>query len=388
VKTENYTEFDIVCMERALQLAQRASGLNHPNPLVGAVVAKDGKIIGEEYHLYETVVHAEPAAILNAGEESKGATLYTNLEPCSHHGRTPPCVDEIIRSGINRVVFSICDPDERVCNRGKQILLDAGIQVDVGLLEKKAEEINRDYLKAKRTGLPWAIVKIASSLDGRIGIPNTKGVYLSSRESLEVVHLMRAWCDAIMVGASTVRLDNPRLTCRIDDLDKTLQVISDGILYPKPVKQRNPARVTISESLDLPVGSKIFDTSHAKTIVVVSVNTPFERTHKLEEKGVEIVRAERDSSGIILTDAFSKLCSKGIMNIVVEGGGKLIWGLIEKKLVDEIYLTIAPILIGGKDSPTWLDGRVADSLGNAPALTNTAVFKVGPDLLIRSRLAD
>ena len=374
-------------MERAFNLAERASGLNHPNPLVGAVVAKNGKIIGEAYHLYETVVHAEPAAILNAGEESRGATLYTNLEPCSHHGRTPPCVDEIIRSGIKRVVFSISDPDERVCNRGKQILLNTGIQVDEGLLENKARELNRDYLKAKCTGLPWVIIKVAASLDGRIGIPNSKGVYISSKESLEVVHMMRAWCDAIMVGASTVRLDNPRLTCRIDDLERSLGEISDDVLYPKPVKTRNPVRVTISESLDLPVNSHIFDTSHAKTIVVVSSNTPLEKTHKLEEKGVEIIRAERDSTGIILVDVFRKLCSKGIMNIVVEGGGKLIWGFIEKKLVDEIYLTIAPILIGGKDSPTWLDGRVAKSHRDAPSMKSTAAFKIGPDFLIRSRLA-
>ena len=380
-----FTEIDIKHMQHAIDLAEKGCGLNHPNPLVGAVVAKGETVLGQAYHLYRNREHAEVIALRQAGEDSKGATLYVNLEPCAHQCRTPPCTNSILAAGIERVVFSVQDPDERVRGKGEMILRSRGINVESGLLAEKATELNRDYLKAKLTGLPWVIVKVAMSLDGKIGLPNLQGEYFSCAESLKLVHNLRAWCDCIMVGAGTVRIDNPQLTCRLDSFKDVEQDITEEMMYPFPADNSNPARVIISGKLNMPENSNIFNTQDARTIVITCEDAPHEMVEKLKAAGVEIMITD-SRNGLINTEpAFRGLANMGFHNVMIEGGGQLIGSLVEHKMVDEIYLSIAPILIGGSNSPTWLNRQVTSNIKNSPTLKNTGLFNTGRDVLVRAR---
>lgn len=381
----NFTEVDIKHMERAIELAELGCGLNHPNPLVGAVVAKDGDILGSGYHLYEKIEHAETIALRQAGEKAKGATIYVNLEPCAHTCRTPPCTEAIIKSGISRVVYSIKDPDKRVCGCGDTILKNAGLNVESGLCAEKARELNRDYLKAQSTGHPWILIKNAMSIDGKIGLRGVSGEYFSSRESLSLAHELRAWCDAIMVGAGTVRIDNPRLTCRLDSFNDTPSSLSEEIIYPRALSNRNPVRIIVSRSLNIPVNSNVFNTIDARTIVITSENSDNEKHRILSDKGVEMVYVPMIDESIDLHAAFSILRSMGIMNIMVEGGGSLTGSLVAAGLPDELYLAISPVLIGGDNSPTWLEKKLTDSINSAPRIRNLKDFRTGDDILIRGR---
>jgi diaminohydroxyphosphoribosylaminopyrimidine deaminase/5-amino-6-(5-phosphoribosylamino)uracil reductase len=381
-----FSDLDYSYMREAIRLAERGCGLNHPNPLVGAVIVKDNRIIGQGYHLYDNIEHAEPIAIRQAGTSSKGSTLYVNLEPCSHVCRTPPCIDAIIGSGIKKVIYSVRDPDERVNGKSEVILKTRGIEVEKGLLKELATELNRDYLKAKSTGIPWVVVKTAMSLDGKTGLQGVPGEYFSCRENQKIVHEIRAWCDGIMVGAGTVRIDNPRLTCRLESFEDVNQPVTDEMIYPVSSGRRNPTRIIISKSLDIPVESHVFDTTNAPTLVVTSDAADDNKINRLKDKGVSFILMPLIEGEIDVGHAFKGLVKKGIMSVMVEGGGRLIGNLVKRNLVDEMYISIAPILLGGTQSPVWIYEQVSDSITEAFRISEMKFFKTGVDILVRCRI--
>lgn len=381
-----YSEIEIKHMSLALSLAEKAAGLNHHNPLVGAVVADDETVLGTGYYLFEDVEHAEPKAIREAGEKARGASIYVNLEPCSHYGRTPPCVDAIIKSGIKKVFFSIHDTDERISRNGESALKNAGVDVNCGLLANQAAELNRDYLKARATGLPWVVVKVAMSKDGKIASIAKSGKYISCDESLKITHELRAWCDGIMVGAETVRIDNPQLTCRLDSFKHINEDFQDGVLYPVSQKKDNPVRIVISRKPDFPPNTKLLDTSDTRTIVITSKDAAPDSLKQMESHGVEIIRAESVDGEIGLHEPFRKLASMGIMSVMVEGGGILINSLESMRLVDEFYLFIAPVIIGGEDTPEWTSQSIRDIISLKFPQEDIHNYKTGKDTLIRARV--
>ena len=375
-------------MSLALSLAEKAAGLNKQNPLVGAVVADGETVLGTGYHLFETIEHAERKAIRDAGEKARGASIYVNLEPCSHYGRTPPCVDAIIESGIKKVYFSIYDTDERVSANGESALKNAGVEVDCGLLANQATELNRDYLKARATGLPWVVVKVAMSHDGKIASKSKSGKYISCDESLKITHELRAWCDGIMVGAETVRIDNPQLTCRLDYFKLVKEDFDNGVLYPVSRQADNPVRIVISRNPDFPPNTKLLDTLDTRTIVITSINAESDSLKQMESHGVEIIRAESVDGEINLHEPFRELAGMGIMSVMVEGGGVLINSLETMKLVDEFYIFIAPVIIGGEDTPSWISQSIRDIISLKFPKEDIHTFKSGRDILIRARVKE
>lgn len=321
-------------MTRALQLAAKGRGNTSPNPMVGAVIVKGGKIVGEGYHKKAGTAHAEIVALRKAGERARGATLYVNLEPCCHHGKTGPCTKAIIAAGIRRLVFSLNDPDNRVSGQGAAVLRKAGVQVSAGLLKAEAEQLNEFYLFAQRRMRPYVILKLAQSLDGRIAAKSGDSKWISGTESRKFVHQMRSEVDAVLVGAETVRQDNPHLTLRLVKGRDPLRLIAVG---------RRPISTT---------SSLMAQNKDHKTIVIVEASRSNDAVaKKMERPGAEVWRVAGSDGRIRPKALLSKAHRKGIRSILIEGGSALATSFVRAKLVDKLILFTAPILIGeGRDS--------------------------------------
>jgi diaminohydroxyphosphoribosylaminopyrimidine deaminase/5-amino-6-(5-phosphoribosylamino)uracil reductase len=313
-------------MRRALSLARRGWGKTSPNPMVGAVVVKGGKIVGEGYHREAGREHGEIRAIQAAGERrSKGSTLYTNLEPCCHYGKTPPCVDTIIRAGIKRVVYSIIDPNPLVAGKGVRCLEEHGVQTEGGLLASEAEELNETYLKYMSTGLPFVTVKVAQTLDGRIATRTGDSRWISSEPSLRFSHKLRAGHDALLVGSGTVRRDNPQLTVRL-------------------VKGRNPLRIILSSTGELPSESnQVRLASDHKTVVTSTREMP----RHLASGEIQFWKVGDDGNGRVdWHDLLRFAAKREITSILIEGGSTVITSALRAKVVDKIIIVVAPIVLG------------------------------------------
>ncbi|WP_293448408.1 bifunctional diaminohydroxyphosphoribosylaminopyrimidine deaminase/5-amino-6-(5-phosphoribosylamino)uracil reductase RibD [Persephonella sp.] len=321
---------DIRYMKEALKLAEKGKGYTHPNPAVGAVIVKDGKIIGKGYHRKAGLPHAEREAIKDAvskGFDITGSTMYVTLEPCCHYGKTPPCTQAIIDRRIKRVVVAALDPNPLVSGKGVQTLRKAGIEVDVGILKEKAEKINEDffvYIKEKR---PFVHLKIAQTLDGKIATKTGSSKWITGEKARRYAHKLRKEATAVMVGVGTALSDNPSLTVRD---------------YPS---KKQPVRVLIDKDLKTPENYKIFDSS-SKTIVFASKSAPSEKVKKLKEKGVNIIFLPLKDNRFAVEDILSSLYDLNVMHLLVEGGKDLITQFIERGLFDKISLFQAPKLIG------------------------------------------
>ncbi len=314
-------------MRRALQLARKGAGSVSPNPLVGAVIVKDGRIIAEGWHRRYGENHAEINAIHSATESIEGATFYVTLEPCSHHGHTPPCADALVAARPARVVIGTTDPNPLVCGRGIEILQRAGIQTDVGILEQDCIEINRFFFKYIRTGLPYVTLKFAQSLDGRIATSAGDSRWISSPKSLRFAHQLRAVHDAVLVGAGTIINDNPKLTCRL-------------------VRGRDPIRIVLDSHLRLSLDAQIF-TDAKKTIVACTGRAPNEKKRALEKQGVEILSVRQDPQGrVSLPALLRKLGEREISSILVEGGAGVATAFLRENLADRLVVIVAPKIIG------------------------------------------
>jgi len=333
-------------MELALRLGARGWGKTSPNPMVGAVVVKDGKIVGMGYHEGVGLPHAEVMALTKAGENAKGAVLYVSLEPCCHYGRTPPCTDEIIRSGIKRVVIPLLDPNPLVSGGGVRRLREAGIEVTIGVCKEKARKANEIFFKWIRTNLPFVILKVATSIDGRIAGPYGRRIHFTCEKADREVHRLRAGVDAILIGRNTLVRDDPLLTVRF-------------------VKGKNPERIIISKSGRIPRSARIFSEGPLPVIVATNnANVSAEDVEIWHFKGNEI-------KGV---DLLKRAGSAGISSILIEGGTRTISWALREKIVDKIMIFISPIFVG--------KGKLLAEAIEAFELHNVEIKRIGSNVLI------
>lgn len=362
-------ELDQKYINRALELAVRGEGRVEPNPVVGAVLVKDNRIIGEGWHEYFGGPHAEINALNNAAESPDGSTLYISLEPCAHFGKTPPCVDAVIKAGVKKVVLAVRDPNPITAGKGAATLKKAGIEVVEGINERKAREINAPFFKLHLEGLPYIIAKWAMSLDGKIAARTGDARWISSEESRAFVHQFREKMGAIMVGIRTVLNDDPSLLGRVAGAAK------------------NPRRIILDSFARLPLESRIIKTlPQAETYLVVSANAPQERVKKIYELGVKIFEIEEVGGALNFIKLGRKLAESGINKILIEGGSSVLASAFEANLVDEIMVFIAPKIIGGKEALSPVGGKGIELIKDALQLEEFTVEHLGSDLLIRSHL--
>ncbi|MGZ3379143.1 MAG: bifunctional diaminohydroxyphosphoribosylaminopyrimidine deaminase/5-amino-6-(5-phosphoribosylamino)uracil reductase RibD, partial [Isosphaeraceae bacterium] len=345
---------DLAWMNLALAEAERGRGAVEPNPMVGAVLVREGRVVGLGHHARFGGPHAEVMALQNAAEaEARGATLYVTLEPCCHHGKTPPCTDAILQAGIAKVVAAIRDPFPRVDGGGLAILRSAGVAVDLGLQAGTAAELNAPYLKRVATGLPYITAKWAMTLDGKTAVASGDSQWISAPGSRSLVHQLRGRMDAILVGIGTVLADDPQLTAR-------------------PAGLRTAARIVLDSKALLPLNSRLVQTAHeVPVLVAVSRQAPADRRHALEARGCEVVVFPGETRVPIMA-LLAELGQRAMTNLLVEGGGKVLGSFLEAGQVDEVEAYIAPILEGGDHPRTPARGQGLLRMGDAARLQNVA----------------
>lgn len=359
---------DLYYMQRALELAELGLGRTSPNPAVGAVIVKDGVIVGEGYHQKAGTPHAEIHALRQAGELARGADIYVTLEPCSHYGKTPPCANALIEAGIKRVVAAVLDPNPLVAGQGMEILKRAGIETQVGVLEEPARKLNEAFFKFITIQRPFVAIKTAMTLDGKIATRQGNSRWITSAEARKYVHQLRNRYDAIMVGIGTVLADDPMLNTRLDD-----------------PAARDPVRVIIDGQLYLPLNSQIAKTSYKQpTLVYTSRNADRQRENALKEQGLEIIRVGGTENNLDLGQVMDDLGKRGLISILVEGGAGLNASLLEQKLVDKLYWFIAPKIIGSHQAPGPVAGTGAAAMDEAILLYDIEQQQIGNDLLIKA----
>ena len=354
-------------MDRALRLARKGEGRASPNPMVGAVIVKDGRIIGEGYHVCCGESHAEINAILGAREPIAGATFYVTLEPCTHQGRTPPCVQALIKEQPARVVIGAIDPNPVVAGRGVAALRAQGIETVVGVREEECRRLNEKFFKFMTTGLPFVTLKYAQTLDGRIAGAGGHSRWISSLPARRYAHRLRSVHDAVLVGTGTVRHDDPELTVRL-------------------VRGKNPLRIILDSRLDIPLKAGVFrNQDRAPTLVVAAVNAPEDKLRALAGLGVETLLVAAAPGGINLPELFRKLGQRGITSVLVEGGGAIITSVLRERLADRLAVVVAPKIIGrGVDAVGELGLATMD---RALQLTAVQWRRLGPDILCTGDIA-
>ena len=345
-------------MRRALRLAERGRGHVSPNPLVGAGLVQDGEIVGEGAHLKVGGPHAEAHAIAAAGPQARGSTLYITLEPCSHHGSTPPCAEAIIKAGIRRVICAIQDPDERVRGRGIQLLTEAGIEVKTGMLKAEAERQNAAYLKHRRSGLPHVTLKLGQSLDGIIATRTGASRWITSERSRRHAHRVRAQVDAVVVGAGTVAVDDPRLDVR-------------------HVRGPDPSVFVVDGKLSTSPDACVFRECDATVLTAKSAHA--DRVDRFRRAGVEVWTFDHVDGIIDLRDITARAAQEGVMSILIEGGRSLAAAALRDHIVDEVCIYVAPLLIG--DGVGSIGDLGVDELPQAVQLEQIKTRRLGADLL-------
>jgi diaminohydroxyphosphoribosylaminopyrimidine deaminase/5-amino-6-(5-phosphoribosylamino)uracil reductase len=358
---------DVDWMRRALAEAEQGRGAVEPNPMVGAVVVRDDRAVGIGHHQRFGGPHAEVFALERAGEAAVGATLYVTLEPCCHHGKTPPCTDAILAAGIARVVAAVGDPFPRVAGGGVAALEGAGVRVEVGCEADAARELNAPYWKRLSTGRPYVTAKWAMTLDGKTAVASGDSRWISSDESRRLVHDLRGRMDAIVVGVGTVDADDPRLTVR-------------------PPGPRCPVRIVLDSSGRLPMGSELVRTApELPVLVAVTDRAPAERRERLGAAGCEVV-AFTGTGPVPLGPLLDELGRRAMTNILVEGGGRVLGSFMDGGHLDAVEVYVAPIVEGGDHPRTAVRGRGRSVMSDSPRLKDVAIDRVGDDVQIRGRL--
>lgn len=354
-------------MKLALELAKKGIGKVHPNPMVGAVIVKDGKILGQGYHKKCGEGHAEVNAFKDAEEKNEnveGAEMYVTLEPCSHFGKTPPCADKIIEKKISKVFIGTLDPNPLVAGRGVKKLKDAGIYVEYGILESECYKLNEVFMKYIVKKEPFVVMKTGMSLDGKIATYSGESKWITEEKSRENVHNLRNELTGIMVGINTVLKDNPQLTCRVNG-------------------GRNPIRIIVDSTLKIPIDCKIVNTAkEVETIIATTDKANLDKINSLEDKGVKIIVVPSKNGKVNLKELMIALGNLKIDSILLEGGGTLNFSALEEGIVDKVKIYIAPKIIGGKDSKTPIEGKGIDNLKDAFKITNLSVSTIGEDILV------
>ena len=384
-------------MRLALKLAKLGLGMTSPNPLVGACVVKSGRILGNGFHEMAGLPHAEVNALRSAGLAAKGATLYITPEPCDHFGRTPPCTEAIVRSGVRKVVIGMKDPNPLNNGKGIRKLKKRGIETIVGVLEDEAWSINRPYIKFITERLPFVTVKLAESLDGKIATRTGDSRWITSEDSRRYVHKLRGEVDAVMVGVGTVLRDDPRLTVR-DGRPLKLATHLQGrrgtprINHPSAGQARDERkkliRIIVDSRLRTPANAKIFADCDASPVLIATAKGSSEGKRKaLEKKGAKVLVVKGKGKRVDLKSLFKRLAERDIAHVMVEGGGELAAGILEEKLADRILLFIAPKIIGGRDAVTSVEGKGVDLVSNAVKIKGLRIKRFSKDILIEGEIA-
>ncbi|MFL5908013.1 MAG: bifunctional diaminohydroxyphosphoribosylaminopyrimidine deaminase/5-amino-6-(5-phosphoribosylamino)uracil reductase RibD [Solirubrobacterales bacterium] len=370
------TEQEASYLRRALELAEGGRGSVSPNPMVGAVLVRDGEVIGEGFHAEYGDLHAERAAIeasRAAGEDPSGATIYVTLEPCAHTGRQPPCTEAILEAGISRVVYASEDPTDKASGRGPGILRDGGVEVELagGSEASAARLLNQPFRKRARTGRPLVTYKAAMSLDGRVASPTGDSRWISTAESRELVHRWRAECDAVAVGIGTALADDPLLTARVE----------------APSSQ--PSRVVFDSTARLPLDSALVSSiDEAPLIVVCAPEAASARRDGLERAGAEVIVAPGRGDRARLEAALAELGRREIQDLLVEGGPTLAGALFDAGEIDQVRVFIAPLLVGAAEARALLEGEGVARIAEGVRPLATSFEQVGEDLLVRARLRE
>lgn len=361
---------DIEYMRRAIELAERGVGFTNPNPMVGAVIVKGGKVIGEGWHERCGEWHAERNAFKNCTVPAEGATMYVTLEPCCHYGKTPPCTEAIIEHGIARVVVGMEDPNPLVAGKGIALLREAGIEVVCGVEEEALREQNRVFLKYISTKLPWVAMKTAMTLDGKIATRTGDSKWITGAEARAYVHELRHRFMAILVGIGTVVADDPLLNCRIE---------GRGV--------RQPIRVVVDSNARLSLDSQLVKTAgEYRTIVAHTCFAPEERVKALRETGVEMLLCKEKEGLVDVRNLLELLGLSGIDSILLEGGGSLNYTFLSEGLADELYAFIAPKIVGGMNAKTPVEGAGMEKMADAINLELENVLNIGHDVLLKLKV--
>ena len=353
-------------MRRALELARSAPEVVSPNPIVGAVVLDaQSNVAGEGWTQPPPGPHAEVVALQAAGERARGGTMYVTLEPCNHHGRTPPCTDAIIAAGVAEVHYAVVDPNRKVAGVGAKALEATGIRTITGEGEEEARRINEAFFKYRTTGLPFVIAKWAASLDGRIAAASGDSRWVSGPETRKWSHRLRTRIDAILVGSSTVVIDDPQLTARPEG--------DEGA--------RQPLRVVVDTRGRTPPMAQVF-TEPAKTLVATSHDAPREWRAAIEARGAEVLALPVAGDHVDLRALLENLGQREILTVLVEGGGIILGSFFDAGLVDKVHAIIAPIVVGAADAPAAVAGQGAERMAEALRLREVTVERLGEDLLV------
>jgi diaminohydroxyphosphoribosylaminopyrimidine deaminase/5-amino-6-(5-phosphoribosylamino)uracil reductase len=372
-QSHNHAEpLDVKMMARAIALARRGEGRVEPNPMVGCVVVRGGRLIGEGYHRRFGGPHAEIEALGRCFGNPRGATVYVSLEPCCHHGKTPPCTDALIAARVARVVVGTRDPNPVVRGRGVRRLRDAGIVVETGILEQEAAELVAPYITRVRLGRPYVIAKWAQSLDGRLATRTGHSQWISCPRSRRRAHRLRARVDAILVGSGTLLADDPLLTARdVPLLRRALRVVLDGRL-------RTPQSCQIVDTANV----------HPTLVFTTAAHAGTRKADRLRRRGVEVAACRSRRGRLSVGDCLRKLADRDVTNLLVEGGPTILSALLEAGLVDEAYVFTAPILIGGDGAPGILPGRGAARVDVAVKPRSLRTQRLGTDILYRMRFTE
>jgi diaminohydroxyphosphoribosylaminopyrimidine deaminase/5-amino-6-(5-phosphoribosylamino)uracil reductase len=367
------TERDHEHLYRAIELAAKARGRTSPNPLVGAVIVKGTRTIGEGFHEAAGQPHAERVALAACSEDPAGATLYVSLEPCAHHGRTPPCTDAIVEAKLGRVVIASDDPSAKAAGRGLGVLRDEGIQVDVaeGAVADAARLLNQPFRKHARTGRPLVLLKYAMTLDGKVATRTGDSKWISSELSRARAHRWRADSDAVAVGIGTALADDPLLTARIDAV------------------ARQPRRVVFDAEARLPLASQLVRSSDEPPVILVCSRAASRtRVQALEATGVEVVVASGENESARIQSALAELGSREIQQLLVEGGPHLAGAFLDAGEVDELRVFVAPVVAGGRDARPAVEGEGVAMIADAARALHTTVERIDDDVLVTARLRE
>ncbi len=353
-------------MRLAIKEAKKGTSKAYPNPLVGCVIVKNKKVIAAGYHKRFGGPHAEIIALKKATAKAEGATCYVTLEPCAYYGKTPPCIDAIISSGVKELVCAAKDPNPLNSGRGLKILKQKGVRVVSGILKKEAEGLNKDFFTIMRRQRPLVTLKLAQSLDGKIATSKGDSKWISSTKSRRLVQRLRKNHDAILIGINTLLKDDPILTIRNS--------------------KRQPLKIIVDTEIKIPITAKVLTKlSPGKTIIATTEYSSKAKESALRRKGVDLVRVGSSPKRVDLKVLMKRLLLKGIGSVLVEGGGEIAASLLEKELVDNLYLFVAPIIIGGKEAPGSIGGKGIESISKAIRFKDIKARRVGKDLLVEAK---
>lgn len=354
-------------MRMAIDLALHGKGRTSPNPMVGSLITQGIRIVGQGYHRRAGEAHAEVVALQQAGEEARGGTLFVNLEPCCHHGKTPPCTKAIIESGVREVVIGMIDPNPLVCEKGIEELRAAGIHVVHGILEDVCKKINESYVKYMTTGTPFAILKAGLSLDGKIATNAGQSRWITGEASRKLVHQLRNEVDAVLVGVNTVIQDDPLLTTRLER--------EEG---------QDPLRIIVDTHLRIPLHAKVLQTTPTTTVVAVGPGADQKKVEQIQRLKAKVMTLPCHENGIDLQQLMVELGKRSVTSVLLEGGSEVNASALAANIVDKIVFILAPMIIGGREAPTVVAGRGIASLSEAIRLERPEVRLLGNDVVVEA----